>query len=133
MKALHDGSGFAVAGVVHEDEYVIPKWQLADPQVAAVAQWLEARRLRGFADGGHTTSGSSGATLPVASASPSTDGEKAYAVQTQMLEAMLVMTGQLADVKKWQRELQVRLDLRAAQARIDEHKQVEYDSKIRSK
>jgi hypothetical protein len=129
---LQDGSGFAVAGVVHEDEYVIPKWQLADPQVAAVAQWLEARRLRGFADGG-PTSGSSGAALPVAAASPSTDGEKSYAVQTQMLDAMLLMNSQLADVKQWQRELQVRLDLRAAQARIDEHKQVEYDSKIRSK
>jgi hypothetical protein len=49
---LLDGSGFAVAGVVHEDEYVIPKWQLQDPKVAAVAQWLEARRLRGLADGG---------------------------------------------------------------------------------
>lgn len=28
---LNDGSGFAVAGVVHEDEDVIPKWQRADP------------------------------------------------------------------------------------------------------
>ncbi|MGI4760602.1 MAG: hypothetical protein ACRYF0_07850 [Janthinobacterium lividum] len=130
---LTDGSGFAVAGVVHEDEYVIPKWQLADPQVAAVAQWLEARRLRGFADGGPTSSGSSGATLPVAAASPATDGERTYAVQTQMLAALLNMGEQLADVKQWQRELQVRLDLRAAQAGIDEYKQVQHNSAIRSK
>jgi len=130
---LTDGSGFAVAGVVHEDEYVIPKWQLQDPKVAAVAQWLEARRLRGFADGGPTSSGSSGATLPVAAASPSTDGERTYAVQTQMLAALLNMGEQLADVKQWQRELQVRLDLRAARAGMDEYKAVEYNSAIRSK
>jgi len=129
---LHDGSGFAVAGVVHEDEYVIPKWQLADPQVAAVAQWLEARRLRGFADGGHT-SARSGAALSVAAASPSTDGERTYAVQTQMLDALLVMGQQLGDVKQWQRDLQVRLDLRAAQASLDEYKQVQHSSAIRSK
>ena len=129
---LNDGSGFAVAGVVHEDEYVIPKWQLQDPQVAAVAQWLEARRRRGFADGGHT-SASSGAALPVAAASPATDGEKLYAVQAQVLDALVAMTQQLGDVKQWQRELQVRLDLRAAQARTDEYKQVQYNSAIRSK
>lgn len=129
---LNDGSGFAVAGVVHEDEYVIPKWQLQDPQVAAVAQWLEARRRRGFADGGHT-SASSGATLPVAAASPATDGEKLYAVQAQVLDQLVVLTQQLGDVKQWQRELQVRLDLRAAQARTDEYKQVQYNSAIRSK
>jgi hypothetical protein len=129
---LTDGSGFAVAGVVHEDEYVIPKWQLQDPQVAAVAQWLEARRLRGFADGGHT-SASSGVALPVAAASPSTDGEKLYAVQAQMLDALVVMTQQLGDVKGWQDRLQVHLNIRDAQARTDEYKQVQYNSAIRSK
>jgi hypothetical protein len=130
---LDDGSGFAVAGVVHEDEYVVPKWMRADPQVAAVEQWLEARRLRGFADGGATSSGSSGAALPVAAASPSTDGEKSYAVQTQMLAALLTMGEQLADVKAWQKNLQVNLDLRGAQNATDEYKKVQYNSAIRRK
>jgi hypothetical protein len=128
---LLDGSGFAVAGVVHEDEYVIPKWQLQDPQVAAVAQWLEARRMRGFADGGPTSS--SVASLPVPVASPSTDGEKTYAVQTQMLTALQAMNEQLADVKQWQRDLNVRLDLRATQSGLDEYKQVSQAGAIRKK
>jgi hypothetical protein len=128
---LMDGSGFAVAGVVHEDEYVIPKWQLQDPKVAAVAQWLEARRLRGFADGGATSS--SAASLPVPVASPSTDGEKAYAVQTQMLTALQLMTQQLGDVKAWQDRFQVHLNLRDAQHATDEYKRVQYNSAIRSK
>jgi hypothetical protein len=46
-------------------------------------------------------------------ASPSTDGEKTYAVQRQTLNALQAMTEQLADVKQWQRDLNVRLDLRA--------------------
>jgi len=101
---LQNGSGFAVSGVVHEDEYVIPKWQRADPQVAAVEQWLAARRLRGFADGGAT---SSGASLSVAAASPTTDGERLYAVLAQMLEVNRTMAEQLAAVKAWQLKLQV--------------------------
>lgn len=128
---LDDGSGFAVAGVVHEDEYVIPKWQRADPQVAAVEQWLEARRLRGFADGGPTTSSS--AALPAPAASPRTDGEKTYAVQAQMLDVLQEVKGQLADVKTWQRNLQVNLNLRDTQSGLSTLKQVKQNSAIRSK
>ena len=127
---LQDGSGFAVAGLVHEDEYVIPKWQRADPQVAAVEQWLEARRLRGFADGGPTTG--SGAQLPVAAASPRTDGELTYAVQAQMLDVLREMSGRLAGVEAWQRELRVVNNLQDTRAGLDELKQVKQASAIRS-
>jgi hypothetical protein len=40
---------------------------------------------------------------------------------------------QLADVKQWQRDLQVRLDLRATQAGMDEYRRVQHNSAIRSK
>lgn len=40
---------------------------------------------------------------------------------------------QLADVKQWQRELNVRLDLRATQSGLDEYKQVQQAGAIRSK
>lgn len=72
--------------MVHEDEYVILKWQLQAPKVAAVAQWLEARRLRGFADWGATSL--TAVSLPVPAAAPAPDGDKAYAVQTQMLTTL---------------------------------------------
>ena len=128
---LTDGSGFAVAGVVHEDEYVIPKWQRADPQVAAVEQWLEARRLRGFADGGPTTS--SGAQLPVAAASPRTDGEMLYAVLAQLLDQAKATNAALVDVAQWPKVLQVVNSLQSTQAGLDELKQVKHASAIRSK
>jgi len=128
---LMDGSGFAVAGIVHEDEYVIPKWQLADPQVAAVAQWLEARRLRGFYDGGGTSAGA--VQLPVPAASPTTGDEKLYGVLTQLLLVNQQQAAQLADVKQWQRELNVRLDLRATKDGLDEYDKVAQAGAIRSK
>ncbi|MBC6698864.1 hypothetical protein [Hymenobacter sp. BT190] len=57
---LLDQEGFAVAGLVHENEYVIPEWMRQDPKVIQVEQWLEQKRQRGggsFRDGGPTTEG----------------------------------------------------------------------------
>lgn len=39
-----DDTGHEVAGVVHGKEYVIPAMLLADPQVARVTEWIEAKR-----------------------------------------------------------------------------------------
>ena len=39
-----DETGYEVAGVVHGKEYVTPEWLLADPQVARVTEWIEAKR-----------------------------------------------------------------------------------------
>lgn len=39
-----DETGHEVAGVVHGREYVIPAMLLADPQVARVTEWIEAKR-----------------------------------------------------------------------------------------
>ncbi|MDB5234384.1 MAG: hypothetical protein JWR44_1377 [Hymenobacter sp.] len=127
---LMDGSGFGVAGVVHEDEYVVPKWMRADPQVAAVEQWLEARHLRGF-DGGGATGGSA-ITLPAPNASPGTDGELTYAVLVQLLDQAKLQTEQLADVRSWQGRLNVQLSLLDLAKGQDELKQVQLESGIRA-
>lgn len=49
---LVDSEGFAVAGVVHENVYVIPAWLRQDPTVVRMEEYLEARRLRGYAQCG---------------------------------------------------------------------------------
>ncbi|GAB3223650.1 hypothetical protein GCM10027346_02880 [Hymenobacter seoulensis] len=51
---LLDAQGFPIAGVVHENEYVIPEWMRADPQVVQVEQFLEQKRLQGYRAGGDT-------------------------------------------------------------------------------
>ena len=124
---LMDNSGFAVAGIVHEDEYVVPKWMRADPQVAAVEQWLEAKRLRGYAEGG----GTGGAALPAASAAPQSDGELTYAVLVQLLEQSKQQTQQLADVRAWKDRLTVALHLGELDEGLAERKQVQLENGIR--
>lgn len=42
------------------------------------------------------------------------------------------MASQLADVKNWQRQLQVNLNLRDTDAGLNEYKQVRHNSAIRS-
>jgi len=51
-----DSTGFKPAGIVHEGEYVIPKWMMQDEYVANVAGMLEGIRAnQGFAQGGPTS------------------------------------------------------------------------------
>jgi len=58
-----DSSGFRPAGIVHENEYVTPKWMLQNPVVADVVDWMESIRTgrtqapRGYAEGGFTDGG----------------------------------------------------------------------------
>ena len=51
-----DETGYEVAGVVHGKEYVTPEWLLADPQVARVTEWIEAKRT-GKAQNTYATGG----------------------------------------------------------------------------
>lgn len=59
-----DSSGFKPAGIVHEGEYVAPKWQVDDPTTAPVIRWLENRRLKGYAGGGLVSSNTTPTGLP---------------------------------------------------------------------
>ncbi|RYU77674.1 hypothetical protein [Hymenobacter persicinus] len=98
---LLDGEGFAVAGLVHENEYVIPEWMRADPQVAQMEQWLEARRLRGYAQGGATTEG--GSQVPVGELAGADSGEV-----VQLLRQLIADNRSNAEkMDTWARELKV--------------------------
>ena len=56
-----DRTGFRPVGIVHEHEYVTPKWMLENPVVADVVGWMENIRTgrtqvpKGYAEGGATT------------------------------------------------------------------------------
>lgn len=47
-----DETGYKVAGVVHEGEWVAPKWMVDNPSFKGVISSLEASRQRGYAIGG---------------------------------------------------------------------------------
>lgn len=59
-----DETGFRPAGIVHEGEYVAPKWMVQSRETAPVIRWLENRRLRGFATGGLVTVNTTPTALP---------------------------------------------------------------------
>ena len=51
-----DETGHRVAGVVHDNEYVMPKWMVLNPVMQPIINSIEKVRQRGsFADGGFTT------------------------------------------------------------------------------
>lgn len=50
-----DETGHKVAGIVHNDEWVAPKWMVESPKFGGVINQLENARTRGFAEGGFTS------------------------------------------------------------------------------
>ena len=63
-----DETGHEVAGVVHGKEYVIPAMLLADPQVARVTEWIEAKRTgkaqNTYATGGNVSTATESSYTP---------------------------------------------------------------------
>lgn len=51
-----DSTGHRPAGIVHANEYVVPKWMRRIPGVENTLGWMEGIRLRGYATGGLVTS-----------------------------------------------------------------------------
>jgi len=52
---MPDSTGHRPVGIVHEREWVAPKWMVESPQYAPTLHFLEGIRRRGFADGGYST------------------------------------------------------------------------------
>lgn len=65
------GDRLEPAGIVHKGEYVVPKWQVENPQYSHHLAALESGRSRGYADGGLVSAGivaSSGANIDLMAA-----------------------------------------------------------------
>jgi uncharacterized protein YoxC len=81
-----DSSGKKPAGIVHANEYVVPENILKTPMGGMMAAMLENMRLRGFAVGGYTNGGVSGAAIAASKPMPSSG---ASAVPENLADAML--------------------------------------------
>ncbi|MFC7669266.1 hypothetical protein ACFQT0_19355 [Hymenobacter humi] len=126
---LSDGSGFEVAGLVHKNEYVIPEWMRADPEVLQVEGWLERRRLQGYAQGGATSDGGS-----QAAAEEQAVGNRAGAASEQRLVQVLEnLDRRLQGVEQWATTLEVVQDLFGLDRDLDKLKKVKAASEIRPK
>ena len=115
-----------MAGIVHEDEYVIPKWMRQDPQVMQVEGWLEQRRQRGYYEGGPTTEGSSPAPGADVVSAGTTSAESQRLVR--VLESL---DQRLQLVEEWPTSFEVVLDLLGLDRDLTKLKKVKDKSEIR--
>lgn len=96
-----DSTGHHPVGVVHNDEWVAPKWMATHPVWGAQVAALENVRRRGFADGGYTTT-------PTVSISPLAGS---LAATDSSLAAFGILAAEFrsfrADINSWQSSLNV--------------------------
>ena len=124
---LSDNSGFKIAGVVHEDEYVIPKWMREDPQVMQMEGWLERRRLQGYAQGGATTQGGSQVPSDESGRNP----DEASATDRRLVQVLESLDKRLQGVEQWATTLEVVQDLLGLDRDLEKIKKVKRNSEIR--
>jgi hypothetical protein len=122
---LLDEQGLEVAGIVHRDEYVIPAWMREDPQVLQVENWLEARRQRGFYEGGPTTQGDTRAQgeLPASDQAPG---------NAQLVQVLTNLDQRLQGVENWATQLEVINDIVGMNRELDKVKKVQNSSAVRA-
>jgi len=120
---LLDAKGLEVAGIVHKNEYVIPAWMRQDPEVLQVEGWLEARRQRGFYEGGPTSEGDlRAAASSLRPAEP--------AVNEQLVRVLASLDQRLQKVEEWPTQFEVVLDLLGLDRAQQKIKQVQNRSAI---
>ena len=95
-----DETGHEVAGVVHGKEYVIPAMLLADPQVARVTEWIEAKRT-GKAQNTYATGGNVSATTESSYTSDKSDkGGDQLASMSELKHTLIQLTATLDRLEK---------------------------------
>ena len=95
-----DETGHEVAGVVHGKEYVIPAMLLADPQVARVTEWIEAKRT-GKAQNTYATGGNvSTATESSYTSDNSDKGGEQLASMSELKHTLAQLTATLDRLEK---------------------------------
>ena len=95
-----DETGHEVAGVVHGKEYVIPAMLLADPQVARVTEWIEAKRT-GKAQNTYATGGNVSAVSETSYTSDKSDkGGDQLASMSELKNTLTQLTATLDRLEK---------------------------------
>jgi|GEM_PF-1878423 len=125
---LVDAQGLEVAGIVHKNEYVIPEWMRQDPQVLQVENWLEARRQRGFLQGGPTTEGDRRSAD-----APTTGQADQVGASQQLVQVLSSLDQRLREVEQWPTTFEVVLDLLGLDRAQQKLKKVQAKSEIRPK
>jgi len=92
-----DSSGHRPAGIVHDGEYVVPKWMVNSPQHGATVNMLERARRIGYAEGGLVNTTPTAA--PIGGAGPDQTALRLAMMQAEELRALR------ADLNNWRTRL----------------------------
>lgn len=110
-----DSSGYRQAGIVHEGEYVAPKWQVDHPETAPVVRWLENRRLRGYASGGLVTLNTTPSSIP----GPSSSSAPSFGELNRLNETLGMLTLAVANFPRTVKASVGILDIEDKQGELD--------------
>lgn len=128
---LIDQTGHAVAGVVHEKEWVAPRWMNEHPRYANVIGWLESERTRRYAEGGMVAGG--GGAAPAAASPPdsvTTQAPDFNELAGQLGQLRADFNAYATRVDRWARQLRVVNDPRDIRDSLTVINQVDADSDI---
>lgn len=93
-----DETGARPVGVVHEREWVGPRWMIESPALSPVFNTLESIRRRGFADGGYSTT-----------PAPAVTGISIPGIGPEIMQAFSMMSTEMRglreDVRNWRTRL----------------------------
>lgn len=121
---LVDNTGHAVAGVVHEKEWVAPRWMTESPRHANVIGWLESERTRRFAEGGYTNPAASSNSASIAA-------PDVGAMQERLAMLQQDFRTYAARVDNWAQQLQVHNDVRDTRDALQTLNRIDEQSSIR--
>jgi hypothetical protein len=116
-----DGTGHRVAGVVHDNEYVMPKWMVQDRSMQPVLQWIENRRVKGYASGGFVTD----STTPVPGAAGSAGAIQQQSEQKMdvLIAATLMVAEKISQMPTTLKANVVYTDIESAGSELDDIRQ----------
>lgn len=131
---LRDQNGDEVAGLVHKNEYVIPEWLRADPQVVRIEEYLEARRVQGYLGGGETgpAPAPGGSSAAAVTGGPAESGAALADVLERVASSLEQLNGRLRSVEEWQRETEVHLSMPDLERELATRQQVRFQNGIRA-
>lgn len=118
---FRDSTGHRVAGVVHDNEYVMPKWMVQDSSMQPVLRWIENRRLRGYAQGGFVTSDTT--PVPGASGSAAAIQNQSEAKMDILIAATMMVAEKISQIPTTLKANVVYTDIESAASTLDDIRQ----------
>ncbi len=116
-----DSTGHRVAGVVHDNEYVMPKWMVQDSSMRPILSWIENRRLRGYAQGGFVSSDTT--PIPGSAGSAGAIQQSSEAKMDMLIAATMMVAEKISQIPTTLKANVVYTEIESAGSTLDDIRQ----------